>query len=73
MAERCRWTRSKPALYLREPGRAEANGAILVFVDFYLGDGIDAVTDVGYVALEDGELQETIDAWQARQTGSREG
>ena len=64
---------SRPLFVYVNLERAEANPAIPAFVDFYLGDGIEAVTDVGYVALEADELQESIDAWEARETGTREG
>ncbi|MBW3646028.1 MAG: PstS family phosphate ABC transporter substrate-binding protein [Actinobacteria bacterium] len=64
---------SRPLFIYVNLAQAEANPAIPAFVDFYLGDGIEAVTDVGYVALEDEELQESIDAWEARETGTREG
>ncbi len=64
---------SRPLFIYVNLAQAESNPAIPAFVDFYLGDGIEAVTDVGYVALEDEELQESIDAWEARETGTREG
>jgi phosphate transport system substrate-binding protein len=51
---------------------AEENPAIGAYVDFYLGDGIDAVEEVGYVALPDDQLAETADAWTNRTTGTRE-
>jgi phosphate transport system substrate-binding protein len=47
-------------------GRAADNPAITGFVDFYLSnEGIANVTDVGYVALHEDELQATRDAWDA--------
>ena len=64
---------SRPLFIYVNLQQAEANPAIPAFVDFYLGEGIQAVTDVGYVALEEDELQESIDAWEARETGTREG
>lgn len=64
---------SRPLFIYVNLERAEANPAIPAFVDFYLSDGMEAVTDVGYVALEDEEVQETVNAWEARQTGTREG
>jgi phosphate transport system substrate-binding protein len=64
---------SRPLFIYVNADQAEANPAISAFVDFYLGDGIEAVTDVGYVALEEDELEGSIDAWEARETGTREG
>jgi phosphate transport system substrate-binding protein len=52
----------------------EENPAVEAFVDFYLSDaGIASVTEADYVALDDAELQATRDAWEARETGTREG
>jgi phosphate transport system substrate-binding protein len=52
---------------------AEENEAIVEYVDFYLGDGISAVSDVGYVALPDDQLAETVAIWEDRTTGTQEG
>ena len=47
--------------------KADANQALQGWVDFYLSDeGIDNVSDVGYVALPQAELQATRDAWAGR-------
>jgi phosphate transport system substrate-binding protein len=46
--------------------RAAENDAIVAFVDFYLGDGIVAVEEAGYVPLTDEALEETRAAWDAR-------
>lgn len=51
---------------------ADENEAIVEYVDFYLGEGITAVEEVGYVALPDDQLAETVRVWEARETGSRE-
>lgn len=52
---------------------AEENPAVVEYVDFYLGDGIAAVEDVGYVSLPDEQLAETVRVWEERETGSRAG
>ena len=52
---------------------AEENEAIVEYVDFYLGDGISAVSDDGYVALPDDQLAETVAIWEDRTTGTQEG
>ena len=53
---------------------AENNEALQAFVDFYLSEeGLQAVTDAGYVALPEDQMQASIEAWESRQTGSREG
>ncbi len=52
---------------------AESNEAVKAFVDFYLSDeGLQSVVDAGYVPLPDDQLQESIDAWENQETGSRE-
>jgi phosphate transport system substrate-binding protein len=52
---------------------AEENEAIVEYVDFYLGDGIAAVEEVGYVALPDDQLAATVAIWEDRTTGTQEG
>ena len=52
---------------------AENNEAVQAFIDFYLSDtGLTAVSDTGYVDQPDEEIQATVDAWEARETGTRE-
>ena len=52
---------------------AKNNEAVKAFVDFYLSDeGLQAVSETGYVPLPDDQLQESIDAWESQETGSRE-
>ncbi|HXH56773.1 substrate-binding domain-containing protein [Iamia sp.] len=52
---------------------AESNPAVEAYVDFYVSDeGIASATEVGYVALEDEEFQTSVDAWEAKETGTRE-
>ena len=46
--------------------RAEANPAIVSFVDWFLSDGIGAVEEADYVALDDAALEETVSAWEGR-------
>ena len=46
--------------------RAEANPAIVSFVDWFLSDGIGAVEEADYVALDDPDHEETVSAWDAR-------
>jgi phosphate transport system substrate-binding protein len=52
---------------------AEENPAIAAYIDFYLGEGLSAVEEVGYVSLPDDQLAESASAWEARTTGTREG
>lgn len=49
--------------------KAEDNPAVAAYVDYYLGDGIGAVTEVGYVALPDDQIAETASRWADRTTG----
>jgi phosphate transport system substrate-binding protein len=53
--------------------KAKANAAIPAFIDYYLGDGISAVTEVKYVPLADADLQATKQVWTARTVGTRDG
>jgi phosphate transport system substrate-binding protein len=48
---------------------------VQAFVDFYLSEmGLSqAVDEVGYVQLHEDDKQATIDAWESRETGTREG
>ena len=53
--------------------KAKTNAAIPAFVDYFLGDGIGAVTEVKYVALADTDFQATKQVWTARTVGTRDG
>ena len=64
---------SRPLFIYVNKAVAEKNPAVKAYVDFYIGDGLEAVEDVGYVALPDDQLKESADAWKARTTGTREG
>ena len=57
------------ALYIYvNTAKLKESPALQKFVDFYLSDeGIAAVTDSGYIALDDAELTATRDAWKAVQ------
>jgi phosphate transport system substrate-binding protein len=52
---------------------ADENDAVVEYVDFYLGDGIAQVSEVGYVSLPDDQLAATAAVWEARETGTSEG
>jgi phosphate transport system substrate-binding protein len=55
--------------------KLEENAALEAFVDFYVSeDGLSAVTNenVGYVALTDEDISNTQQAWEDKETGSRE-
>jgi phosphate transport system substrate-binding protein len=48
--------------------------SIAAFIDYYLSDeGLAAVADAGYVDQPAEEIQVSADAWEARETGTREG
>ena len=64
---------ARPLFIYVNVDKAEENPAIGAYVDYYVGEGIEAATEVGYVALPDEQLQESVDAWEARETGTREG
>ena len=51
----------------------EENPALEAFIDFYLADeGLASVAEAGYVDQPEEEIQATIDAWESRETGTRE-
>lgn len=65
---------SRPLFIYVNPDKAEQNPALEAFVDFYLSDdGIDAVSEVGYIALSPDQLEATRARWRARETGAVEG
>ena len=64
---------SRPLFIYVNKQAAEENPALAAYVDFYVGEGIAAAEEVGYVALPDDQLQESADAWEAREVGTREG
>jgi phosphate transport system substrate-binding protein len=54
--------------------KMEENPALEAYVDFYLSEaGLASVAEVGYVDLAAEDVQATIDAWAAKETGTREG
>ncbi len=56
-------------IYVNAASAAD-NPAVSAYVDYYLGDGIAAVTETGYVALPDDRLAEAQATWESGQTGS---
>lgn len=61
---------SRPLFIYVNPAKAEENPALAAFVDFYLNDAIDSVSEVGYVDLADEDLSSTVERWDARTTGA---
>jgi phosphate transport system substrate-binding protein len=54
--------------------RLETDPALDQFVEFFLSDdGMTAVSEVGYVDLDDEALEETRRVWADRRTGTRDG
>ncbi len=53
--------------------KEKASPAIGAFVDYYLGEGIGAVTEVKYVSLAEADLAATKSVWAARTVGTRDG
>lgn len=54
--------------------KLEENEALAPFVDFYLSEeGLNSVGEVGYVDLAEEDVAATLDAWEAKEVGSREG
>jgi phosphate transport system substrate-binding protein len=58
---------SRPLFIYVNAEEAAARPELAAFVDFYLSDeGIAAVTEADYVALEAGVLEETRSTWESR-------
>ena len=54
-------------LYIYVSANAAAeNPAVAAYVDYYLSDGLSAVSEVGYVDLDSATLQASVDAWTGR-------
>ena len=54
--------------------KLDQNAAVESYVDFYLtDDGLEAVSEVGYVDLAADAIEATRQVWEARQTGTRDG
>jgi len=61
---------SRPLFIYVNAAKAEENPALEGFVDFFLDDAIDAVSEVGYVDLAEDDLSATRERWAARTTGA---
>ena len=58
---------ARPLFIYVNADEAAARPELAAFVDFYLSDeGIAAVSEADYVALDDGALEETRAAWEGR-------
>jgi phosphate transport system substrate-binding protein len=57
---------SRPLYIYVSDANADENPALAPFVDFFLGDGYETVSGVGYVALPEDQLAETVAAWEGR-------
>ena len=61
---------SRPLFIYVNPAKAEENPALAAYVDFYLGEAIASVSEVGYVDLDEETLTGTRDRWESRTTGA---
>jgi phosphate transport system substrate-binding protein len=61
---------SRPLFIYVNPAKAEENPALAAYVDFYLGEAISSVSEVGYVDLSEETLTGTRDRWESRTTGA---
>jgi phosphate transport system substrate-binding protein len=61
---------SRPLFIYVNPAKADENPALAAFVDFYLNDAIDAVSEVGYVDLAEEDLAATQERWTSRTVGA---
>ena len=60
---------SRPLFIYPALNRLDSNPVIAPWVDFYLDDGYSSVTEVGYVALPDSELEQTRQQWELAKAG----
>lgn len=60
---------SRPLFIYVNKAKADENPALAAYVDLYLGDAIDSVSEVGYVDLAVEDLEATRGVWEARTTG----
>lgn len=64
---------ARPLFIYVNKARAEENQSVVDYVDLYLSDeGISSVKEVGYVMLEDSEIEKTRQVWKDREVGTRE-
>ena len=63
---------SRPLFIYVSTAAMEENPAVAEYVEYYMGEGITAVEEVGYVALPDDQLSESTDALESMTTGTRE-
>ena len=60
-------------LFIYVNAESARDEAVSSFVDFYMSEeGLASVGEVGYVDLAEADLQATMDAWEAQETGTRE-
>lgn len=64
---------ARPLFIYVNSAKAEEKPELADYVDFYMSDaGMASVSEVGYVDLDDSELERTRQAWANRETGTRE-
>ncbi len=56
---------SRPLYIYVNTAKAAASDTVAAWVDAYLGDYYDCVSEAGYVKLSDADLAETVAAWEA--------
>ena len=64
---------SRDLFFYVNSAKAESNEALQAFVDFYLAELQTLVQETGYVEAPADVISETTQAWEDRQTGTREG
>jgi phosphate transport system substrate-binding protein len=65
---------ARPLFVYVNAERADENGTLAAFIDFYLSDeGRASVSEVGYVDIPDEDWQATVETWESRTTGTQVG
>jgi phosphate transport system substrate-binding protein len=63
---------SRPLFIYVNAAHAEEKDSLVAFIDYFLGDAVGSVSDVGYVDLSAADLAETRQRWADRTTGAAE-
>jgi phosphate transport system substrate-binding protein len=64
---------ARPLFIYVNSANAEENEALRAYIDLYMSeDGFASVTEVGYVSLDDAEIEATRSVWESMETGTRE-
>jgi phosphate transport system substrate-binding protein len=65
---------SRPLFIYVSVPQLEAKPELEAYIDYYMSDdGFASVSEVGYVDMEDAEIEANKQVWESRETGTRQG